>query len=75
MKGIYILSFIAILLSLVLINSCSTPTPFYIDKKKQAIIACNGTGLKRIDIESNFEKITLEGTPDTILFNDTINAL
>jgi len=53
----------------IVINGCSEPSGIYIDIKKQAIISCNGTGLKEIRIENDSSEITLQSTKSIVYFN------
>ena len=66
--------FFAVLLICSLIYSCSSPTNIYIDIKKQAIVTCDGTGLKEVEIESEFDDVTLEGTDAVIYLNKKSEA-
>jgi hypothetical protein len=63
------LMFFAVLLLCSFIYSCDSPTHIYIDIKKQAIVTCDGAGLKEIEIESDFDEVTLEGTDPIIYLN------
>jgi hypothetical protein len=59
-----------IILICVMLYSCSEPLGIYIDIKKQAIVSCDGEGLKEIGIESDFSGVKLEGRGSIIYFNE-----
>jgi hypothetical protein len=56
------------------LNSCSTHIPFYVDINKQAIVSCDGNGMKYISIEGDSMEIIVEGTPSILYFGKEIDA-
>lgn len=50
-------------------SGCSEPGGIYIDIKKEAIVSCDGTGLKEIRIENDSSEVTLQGTQSIVYFN------
>jgi hypothetical protein len=53
----------------IVISGCSEPGGIYIDIKKEAIVSCDGTGLKEISIENDSTEVTLHGTKSIVYFN------
>jgi hypothetical protein len=51
------------------LTSCFKSNSIYVDIKKNAIVSCDGQGLKEIKIENESESINLEGTEPVIYFN------
>ncbi|MBS1502604.1 MAG: hypothetical protein JST32_11115 [Bacteroidetes bacterium] len=58
----------AICISIV-ITGCSEPSGIYIDIKKEAIVSCDGIGLKEVRIEDDSSRVVLEGTQPIIYFH------
>ena len=61
--------YIELILVCLFVSSCSKPNRIYINLKQNAIISCDGTGFKRLTIETKYENIILEGTDQIIYFN------
>ena len=62
--------FLALIIWISIVTSgCSKPGGIYIDIKKEAIISCDGTGLKELRIENESNEVTLQGTQSIVYFN------
>ena len=69
-----IASLFGLMLLFTFINGCSDVNHIFVDIEQQAIISCDGTGLKRLTIENESENIILEGTESVIHFDQVNNV-